>query len=494
MMRQALHILKKDVRYLWPEIGVILLLAVWQVTKEGFGFWSRDTYAVGLHEILDLLLPIAAAFVIARLIHADAIPGDKQFWVTRPYRWSSLLTAKLGFVLVFVSLPIFLVRLIALVVMGFPPAWSIGVLLWSHLLIVLGFGLPVVALAAMTSRGYSFVLSALGLAALLLYLQDDLVAWGARWPVTVAWVRNALVLIAVVAVTCAILYVQYKDRRTTLSRVLTVVMLALGAAGYWALPFSFGMALQSKISGSGDFGAHVELGHVPPIESGRQVLMLPIGITGVQKGQRVQLDAFKVRLVAADGRSWSSGWTGVDPAEDETAVFHQDVLVDAQFFEAERSNLLTLRASIYATVFDSPQTETLPSEERHVKVLDGLQCIGLRELWAPAPKRAFTLWGMDCRAAIAWPNAIVRGAIDDSEKQPAFRKIEAGAFGLQLSYSPFPLDGMSLHTTQTLQLYLQMLPEGDSARPVLRVTAQKPIAHFRREVELKDILLGSVLK
>ena len=31
--------------------------------------------------------------------------GDRQFWITRPYRWQSLLGAKVRFVLVFLNLP-----------------------------------------------------------------------------------------------------------------------------------------------------------------------------------------------------------------------------------------------------------------------------------------------------------------------------------------------------------------------------------------------------
>src|SRR5690348_3994597 len=93
-MRQALHIFRKDARYLWPEICLILAL----VTVFG---WSNP-------DAIELLVFTATAYLIARLIHAEALPGDRQFWITRPYRWQSLLGAKLLFVLVFVNLPIML--------------------------------------------------------------------------------------------------------------------------------------------------------------------------------------------------------------------------------------------------------------------------------------------------------------------------------------------------------------------------------------------------
>ena len=55
--------------------------------------------------LLPLGLPLVAWYLIARLIHAETLPGDRQFWITRPYRWQSLLGAKVLFVLVFLNLP-----------------------------------------------------------------------------------------------------------------------------------------------------------------------------------------------------------------------------------------------------------------------------------------------------------------------------------------------------------------------------------------------------
>lgn len=91
-MQQALHIFKKDVRYLSGEILLVIALAgvfAWKLAAQ----WA------------EILLPIAAVYLIARLIHAEAIPGERQFWTTRPYRWQSLLAAKILFILAFVSGP-----------------------------------------------------------------------------------------------------------------------------------------------------------------------------------------------------------------------------------------------------------------------------------------------------------------------------------------------------------------------------------------------------
>src|SRR5260370_21474314 len=88
-MRQVVHIFKKDVRYLWYEIAITLGLVVMLV----------------FYPLLEFMVPIAWCNLAARLIYAEPLPGDRLFWVTRPYSWKSLLAAKALFILVFVNLP-----------------------------------------------------------------------------------------------------------------------------------------------------------------------------------------------------------------------------------------------------------------------------------------------------------------------------------------------------------------------------------------------------
>src|SRR5262245_52525141 len=122
-MRQAIHIFQKDVRYLWREIALVLALAA-------IFTWINPVW-------MDMLLLAAASYLIARLVHAEAIPGDRQFWITRPYRWGSLLAAKLLFMLAFVNLPILLAQWRIVAAGGFPFSSYIAGLLWSQVLLVL---------------------------------------------------------------------------------------------------------------------------------------------------------------------------------------------------------------------------------------------------------------------------------------------------------------------------------------------------------------------
>ena len=110
-MSQTLHIFKKDLGHLRLEISLFIALTVVYAWAEFRQVNQMATWA---------LLAIAAVYLIARVVHAEAIPGDSQFWISRPYRWRSLLGAKLLFILVVVNLPVFLARLAILVTGGFP--------------------------------------------------------------------------------------------------------------------------------------------------------------------------------------------------------------------------------------------------------------------------------------------------------------------------------------------------------------------------------------
>jgi len=54
-----------------------------------------------------ILLLLTWWFLIVRAVQSEALPGDRQYWITRPYEWKKLLAAKLLFIGVFVHLAAF---------------------------------------------------------------------------------------------------------------------------------------------------------------------------------------------------------------------------------------------------------------------------------------------------------------------------------------------------------------------------------------------------
>jgi hypothetical protein len=215
-MKQALHIFKKDSEYLWKEICLVLVLVsafVW--TANGPLSWW-----------MEILVMIAAAYVIARVIHAEAIPGDNQFWLTRPYERNRLMGAKPLFIVVFVSLPIFVAQSFALKAEGFPLSGSLPGLLWTQILMLLALWLPVAALAALTPGIVPFIFSVLSLLALGFVIQEMMVPpWLPAVRVVLSpiqWIWDAMAIFFLVAIAVAVFYLQYKRRRTIFSRAFAM--------------------------------------------------------------------------------------------------------------------------------------------------------------------------------------------------------------------------------------------------------------------------------
>ena len=61
--------------------------------------WRADWIPSSMEGWLNLLLPLVWACVAALAVQEEPLVGDRNFWTTRPYRWPSLLGAKLMFVI-----------------------------------------------------------------------------------------------------------------------------------------------------------------------------------------------------------------------------------------------------------------------------------------------------------------------------------------------------------------------------------------------------------
>ncbi len=163
-MKQMLHIFAKDSRQFWPEILICLALVaafVWiypsswlrgnTLSAVAGGDFVRILLEQYLGGILKLLIPVSWWLLIARVIHAEALVGDRQFWLTRPYEWKKLLGAKAIFLLVFLYLPLLTAQFLLLFRAGFHPLSFIPGLLFNLLLITGILVLPPMAIASVTA-------------------------------------------------------------------------------------------------------------------------------------------------------------------------------------------------------------------------------------------------------------------------------------------------------------------------------------------------------
>jgi len=98
LMRQVIHIFKKDIRHHWPEIALSLaIVAVFMAYQPRI--WTDRPMQLrffrGLINFLPVLMILSWVFLIVRLVQGESLVGDRQFWITRPYEWHKLLAAKL---------------------------------------------------------------------------------------------------------------------------------------------------------------------------------------------------------------------------------------------------------------------------------------------------------------------------------------------------------------------------------------------------------------
>ena len=461
-MRQVWHIFKKDARYLWREIVFIAALAV-------VFAWTNPWW-------LAALLLAAASYLIARLIHAEAIPGDRQFWITRPYHWMSLLCAKLLFIFVFVNLPILLAQLRIVSAAGFPMSSWVPGLLWSQVLMILVGLLPIAVLGAITAGIIPFIFSMLILVTIWFIMEMPIwLSVNIRqplWPDAIEWIRETVVVAALAAVLLAILYVQYRKRRTFLSRAAAIAGAALAAISYWYLPWAPAWGLQSRLSKQVIESSALRVSLDPKTirfvprkaQTWENVeVYLPMTLTGIPDSLDVRTDAIAITLVALDGRAWKTGLGGAMRRSSAlgAARLEATASVDLTYFNTEREKPVTLRGSIYFTLFGNRRWKTIPLTHQPVNALEGLQC------YLGAFEQFF------CRSAFRWPARLVYAKFG-ADTSPLTESI---------SYSPFP-SGLHLDPIETR--WAPSLPR--SAREVT-LEVEEPLAHVRREFEASGVRL-----
>jgi hypothetical protein len=301
-MHQALHIFKKDLRYLRYEATLVVLFAAIFAVMH-----LRTTHSAFAGLVVpEIFWFVGVASLVGRLVLAEAIPGDRQFWITRPYRWRSLLGAKVLFLIAFVNLPILAAQFLIMLIDGFPLAARIPGLLWSQLLLF-AFLLPVVAFATLsTAKPYQLIL--FGLAAAVW----ELTASGnAAGPLSgVAWISQSVALIVICAIAISILLLQYRSRRTLFSRCLALGGIVAAVLIFVATPWRVALAVESHLAKPGTLGSSVEvgLGHGleerfwAPQMKPKVLLHLPISVQGIPVGTEVQPDALSISFQGSDGR------------------------------------------------------------------------------------------------------------------------------------------------------------------------------------------------
>lgn len=486
-MRQALHIFRKDTRHLWPEIAVALLVtALFTVYEIRY---ATELVVMQL-DLARLLLPLAWWTLIARVIHSEPLAGDRQFWLTRPYARRSLLAAKALFILAWVNVPTLVAHAVIVGAAGFSIRGEIPGLLWSQVLLTAVFMLPMAALAAITTGFVQLLFTVLvfSAACLGLYMVYPMLMLGAGW--ALAWIPSYYAGVVIAVAALAILAWQYARRRTLAARSLAAAALVLALLGATLLPWTAAFAIQSRISRKRIDPSAVRVGfnsartwaaRLLLLKSGRAQFDLPLQIAGVPAGLEASPDGLTVTIEAPGGPVWRSGnmfWARVSTAGRLVSLQAE---MDGSFYKKVRNTPVTLRGSLYLTLYGNRRAASIPSDGQAVPVPGVGLCSATQAVWGRIN------YFVRCRSAFRSPRRLMSAHFSP----PRDGRIDQGdyvlAFQQEKSYSPFPaeLDVSPLNQ----QLANSVVYGGASALAVVTI---EPVAHIRRDFVIPGLRLADL--
>ena len=417
-MQQILAIFRKDARHLWPQISVFAALMILAAVLD-------PTYSGHPSAIYDFLpsfaLPLACWLVIISGVHEERLPGDRQYWLTRPCSWKTLLAAKALFVAAFVNLPLLLYHACVFVAVGIPPADHLGVLLWRQLFFTIFYILPAAALAAITRNLGQVAVTALS-AVVFVWVSGTLFLFLARYRIRMyqgldgGMIGVTAALIAVGAM--AILVVQYSRRRTLVARLLTAGVTATVLVFTTASPYIFGRTPSvstSSLSLDSDPTRKSSM-----VTSGRPeiaTLDLPVRLEGIPSGTLLEQKRVDVRVgVSGNPDLYTKGDGGLHDFAGERAWL--SVRVDRKGIEDAQSKAITVTGMV--TFQRNGATQTLALPKGRPVVLPGIGvCRDLLEpegtisfsCYTPSPRKALLIGNSGIRVNWIIPQGSVEGPV-----------------------------------------------------------------------------------
>lgn len=366
-MRPVLHVFLKDLRHYWRESAVSVGLLVAFAWNEMRGWAHDDALAVGLigffsfgflSGLVVALVPVAWSFLTVRAIQGESLVGNRQFWVTRPYEWKKLLTAKVLFVVTFVNLPLLITQMFLLARAGFSPAQHAVGLLWMQMMLLFFFMLPIAAVATVTATVVQMLLAllmivlyAVGMGVLSEYVPSS----GFSGPMDS--VTGGLLICGCLMV----ILVQYARRETTKSRLILVglagtLLLILVFTPYRTLvdrefpPLNLGQTQPLQIS---LLPADKAFSETPAPEEDNEVqVRMPLRVSGMASGLVVIASGVLIRIESVNGIHWDSGWKSpglfLFPEQDRSQI---DFALKKKLFKRFESSPVKIRVSLALSVF-----------------------------------------------------------------------------------------------------------------------------------------------
>jgi hypothetical protein len=470
-MNQALHIFKKDVGYLRYDIGVTLLItAVFTVAA------SHNMPGLGL------FLPVVSWFLIGRVVHGESLVGRRQFWVTRPYEWKSLLASKILFIAAFVNLPLFVADAIILQSAGFSVLHEWAGLIGTQVLFTLAILLPAAVFAALT-RGIAelmFVTTLLLLAGVMAVMASSLwFHWGTPW-FELEWVRGFCVISELGIAAAVILVWQYARRKTAATRLTAFGAAAVMIASVALLPWKEAFAVETQMARAKQVPAiqiqfdteRKWLGRVYPAEQNLIIAELPMALRGIAANMEFRPNGLSVTLRAPGGET--ARWQ-----EDPQNGFNFDAEIlsaragmPQEFYEKYKDQPLQLRGTLFFTLYGNERGREIPLDGRPVTVPEIGVCSGLAQF-------------LRCDSAFRVPAALA-----------TLRIWHKGPLGLEVTkLDPFPRTSFSPFPAElSIDPLCHFVWPSPNLTTRARIDVRQPLAHLEQNFEFDNVRLADFVK
>jgi hypothetical protein len=507
------HIFKKDWKLLWPlVVGVALLHFASATVLFKLGRFGEDRTLIPLLNMLYIIAILGSGFLIAALVHQDAIPGVRQDWLVRPVKRLDLLMAKLLFLLTAVTTPILMADLMEALADGFPLRQSLTAAISRSVCLLFFLGLPMLAFTSLTKNFMETIVAVVAVffigAAFMGSVRSPnyflVLNSGIGWVAQSAWLAILCVGVA------AMLGLQY-FRRKTMSAIwvaATVELLFL-FAGF--MPWQAAFAVQQRRAPSPGAGGPVSIAFDPKADKLRRTekissndmyrthrliggslfVQLPLRVEGVPDDSILKADLSEALIIGPDGKAQRLG-VGNDleirnegHGNGEKRV-HHGIHIREDLYHRYKDQPIRLEIDYSMTLFQLTASHALPAlggDERMpnigwcaTKVNDAGTSVNVRCLepgWAPTCASAFL------------------------EHVPSGRRNSARS-ACRPNYAPFaPWDeadammrfgvGLPFHDASGLAQYPVDGSQLADSRVVLRI--YQPVDHFTRRLVIPEIRL-----
>lgn len=250
------HIFKKDWKLLWLFVTAVALLhwiSAFILFKQGL--FGEDSMLAMLVNSVPILAFFASMFLIAAIVHLEAIPGVRQDWLVRPVGRGSLLLEKFLFVCATVAGPIFAANVFQGLANGFSLRLSLLAAVEYVIFHLFSMILPILAFASVTRNMTEAFIFGCGCAFIIgAYLTVAYYINGAAHGTPIAlthsgigWIGEMFRFGLVALAASVILGLQYFRRKTVIARVFLIGFGLLILISIF-LPWKPAFAIQERLS------------------------------------------------------------------------------------------------------------------------------------------------------------------------------------------------------------------------------------------------------